>query len=389
MMKQFGHVILILTAAILCFAGPAFSDTEVKPEGKVYAHYYYNISGYPDWYGDYAQNDYNGFDITRVYFGAKIKLTDHWNMRVLSDIARESSYEIESIDEDEDGEIDNYELDENKKSGKFGMYIKYAYLDYAPYDLLAVRGGLHGTPWAGFVDKYWGYRFVAKSLTDKYKLNSSADLGVSLHGKLPSKFGGYQFMVMNGEGYKHPEQNEGKATHFRLNLTPLNMVDALKHLTLAGSARYEKKDPDIESTYLLYTALLHYKYEINEDMNFGLGFEYAGASEQPRRDAEDVEIVQSMGYSAFGQLSFPYGLAMFGRYDFFDPDTENDEDEGIGYQDETSYIVAGISYKPIKYVMFALNYQMTGYTEEVVDDEGENTTKPSDNFIFLNSEFKF
>jgi len=389
MVKRLVLAISILAAASLFFAGPAFSDVEVKPEGKVFAHYYYNISGYPDWYEKAAENDYNGFELSRVYFGAKVNLAEHWSMRVLSDIARESSYEIEAIDEDEDGETDDYELSENKKTGKFGVYIKYAYLDYAPHESFAVRGGLHQTPWVGFVDKYWGYRFVAKSLTDKNKLDTSADLGLSLHGKLPGGFGGYQAGVFNGEGYKHPEENEGKAGHLRVNLTPLSMVDALKGLTLAGAVRYEKIDPDIEHTGNLYTALVHYKYEINDDMDVGVGFEFAGATETPIRNAEDEEIVESMGYSIFGRFSFPYGLALFGRYDFFDPDTENDEDADIGWQDEESFMVAGISYKPTKKVTLALDYQVTGYTEEIQDDEGEDTTKPGDAFIYVNSEFKF
>ncbi len=367
----------------------AFADVDIKPEGKVYAFYSYNVSGYPDWYDKYMENDYNKFELSRVYFGAKAKLSDHWTMRIVSDVARSSSYEVEPVDEDEDGETDSYELTTNKNTGKYDLYIKYAYLDYAYKSYLNIRGGQHGTPWIPFVEKLWTYRWIQKVITDKNKLDSSADLGMSVYGDIPGGFGGYQVGVFNGEWYKATEENEGKALHGMFYLTPFPSVDALKGLTAAGSYRYNKVDPFIEHTTTLYSALVHYRLNFADQMGFGLGVEYLVATEQPDRNAEDDEIEDSMGYSIFGRFDFTKKLALFGRYDYFDPDTQNDKDKDIGYRDETTYLIAGVSYQPIKYVSFALDYQTTSYTAEVKDDDEKTQTKPTDSSIYVNAEFKF
>jgi len=391
MQTRFGLTTLAIVLVIAWTSTLTFAGAEVKPEGKVYAHYYYNVSGYPDWYAKYPENDYNGFELSRVYFGAKVKLSDHWDMRATADVAREDSYELEAIDEDEDGVIDSYELVHEKKTGKYGMYIKYAYLNYAPFDFFGIRFGQHQTPWIDKASKAWNYRFVAKTLTDKYKFESSSDLGLSFLGEIPEGFGSYQIGVFNGEGYKKPEANEGKAFHGRVLLTPLAMldIDALKGLTIGGSYKWDNKDPDAGHEYSMYTALLHYFYKITDDMSVNVGFEFAAGHEIPSDDADADEEVDSMGYAGFLEFAFFKGLAVFGRYDFYDPNTKNDKDKGIGYQDELNYIVAGISYKPIKYVKLALDYQTTTYTAEVVDDEGDEQTKPADSHVFLNAEFKF
>ena len=71
---------------------PAFT-----PELTGYLHYYYDLSE-----GDGKSNS---FDISRLYFGGKYKLSDNFTARFLADMAHESG-------------------------GEFEMFAKYAYLDW-------------------------------------------------------------------------------------------------------------------------------------------------------------------------------------------------------------------------------------------------------------------
>jgi hypothetical protein len=82
-----------------------------------------------------------------------------------------------------------------------------------------------------------------------------------------------------------------------------------------------------------------------------------------------------------------YGFLV--RYDAFDPNTENDKDKGVGYQDEQSLLLIGYWYRPIKGVQFCINYRTIGYTAEIPDDKGEMVTMQPDQFVFVNSEVKF
>lgn len=392
MQKKIGVTALMVAAVSFLVCAVALAgEVEVKPEGTVFAHYYYNVSGYPDWYERYPENDYNGFELSRIYFGAKVKFNEQWSAKVTSDIERESDYAIEPVDEDGDGTVDTYEISKEKDAGKYLVYIKYGYLDYAPFEFLGVRFGMIDTPWVGYADKSWNYRFVQKSLTDKNKMDTSADLGLALYGKFPMNLGNYMVGAYNGEGYKAPEANEGKAFHTRLDFTPLKPLEvkALENLSLGGSVKYNNLDPEAGHVYYLYTGLLSYFYQITDDMRVSVGFEISANEDIPSDDATSEEKKKGMGYSGFGEFVFYKGLGVFGRYDFFDPNTKNDKDANIGYQDESSYIVAGLSYKPLKNVRFALDYQTTMYTAKVADDEGKEKTKPSDSFIYFNTELKF
>lgn len=388
---------LVLAALMVAMLNSLFyalalaGDVEVKPEGAIFAHYYYNVSAYPKWYEKFQENDYNGFDLSRIYFGAKVKFNEQWSAKITSDIERESDYAIKPVDEDGDGSIDTYDISKVKDAGKYLVYIKYGYLDYVPFEFLGVRFGMIDTPWISYVDKSWNYRFVQKSLTDKNKMDTSADLGIALYGKFPMKLGNYMLGAYNGEGYKAPEENEGKSFHARLDFTPLKPLEikALENLAIGGSFKYNNIDPDAKHTYYLYTGLLSYFYQITDDMSISVGFEIATSEDVPSDEATTDEKIKGIGYSGFGEFVFYKGLGIFGRYDYFDPNTKNDKKKNIGYQDETSYIVAGLSYKPLKNVRFALDYQTTMYTAKVIDDEGKEKTKPSDSLIFFNTEFKF
>lgn len=382
MTKQIlGWVVIVVIFALTTSA----YAIEVKPTGRIYANFNYNLSGYPDWDSRHKNNDYAEFALARAYLGVKAKITDSWSAVVVGDVARPTYTEVEPVYDETTGDLVDVEVTEEE--GPYTYYVKYAYGQYQPYEPVGFRFGIMPTPYIDRYEKAWGYRYVEKTPSDRVKWDSSADAGLALLGNL-SKYGSYYAMVRNGEGYKHPENDSGKAAHFRLLLTPFQMSAATRNLQLTTAFRYERnqrQDPKITS--MMANSLLSYKYMFNDDWGINLGAGFDWMTTETDIDGDDAITGQIIhGYSV---VYFPYNLALFARVDLYDPDLENDKDTH-GYQDESTFLLAGISIDPVpEKVAFALDVKQTIFAEEVIDDNGDEVTKNPDTYLFLHGKFTF
>ena len=372
-------------AVIFLLVGPVFAaDMEVKPEGRIYFNLNYNISGYPDWDERAGNNDFTEFELDRAYLGLKAKFGDQWTARITGDVTRFEQTEVEPLYDDNGDLVD---VDVSEKTGPYTYYVKYAYANYQPFNAFGIRLGAMPTP---FIDRYedaWGYRFVEKTPSDRVKWDSSSDLGAGILGEFPGNYGSYIVMVRNGEGYKKPETDSGKAAHARLLVRPLQINEATKDLQLTGAYRYERverEDPEVTSHMI--NALLSYKYMFTErwGINFGAGYDHLVTE----TDIEGEDAITGQIIHGYGVFYMPYSLALFGRVDMVDPDLNNDKDTH-GYQDEHTYILGGISVEPVNNIAFALDYKSTRYTEEVEDDNGNKVVKAADSFIYIHTKIKF
>ncbi|HPQ70946.1 MAG TPA: hypothetical protein PKW95_17605 [bacterium] len=373
----------LLTVFLVLAMTAAAWAVEVKPEGRIFAGFSYNVSGYPDWDSRYGDNDYNEFEIGRAYLGFKVNFNDYWSGRITGDVTRTKNYKL---GEDEEG---NTTLESSE--GLYGYYLKYAYGDFTPYKYFNVRFGLLQTAYIELYDNAFGYRYVVKSPADLWKFDTSADNGLAAYGAF-GPYAAYYVVLRNGEGYKSPEENKGKGIQASLKLTPFQMVGALKDLQLVGAAMMNNDNPsDPDEDVTVINVLLAYKYMFNENwgINIGGGYDMRqwSSDDEALKDA-DADQITSTVVHGYGVLYMPYNFGLFARYDMYDPDTENDEDTH-GYQDEQSMLLAGVSYDPLKNLAFSLNYKTIMYTAEVTDDEGEEVTKSSDSFVGVNAMVKF
>ena len=358
---------------------------EVKPTGRIYTDFNYNLSGYPVWDSRFEKNDYAEFALSRAYIGVLATFSDHWSALVTGDIFRPTYTKVEPVYDENNGELVDVVVTEQE--GPYTYYVKYAYGQYQPFDPFGCRFGIMPTPFINRYEKAWGYRYVEKTPSDRVKWDSSADAGFAFLGEFPGNIGSYFAMVRNGEGYKNPERDSGKAAQFRLLLTPFQISDATRQLQLTSSFRYERvtrEEP--ETTSMMLNALLSYKVMFSGGWGINLGGGYDWLSTETDIDGDDTIIGQI--FHGYGVIYFPYNLALFGRVDVFDPDTLNDQDTH-GYQDESTFLLAGVSIDPVKNVAFALDVKRTSYTEEVVNNEGNTETLPPDTFLFVHSKFKF
>ena len=382
MTKRVTEVLVFLIGVFLAVGAMAF---DVKPTGRIYANFNYNLSGYPDWDSRVGNNDYAEFALARAYLGVEAAFTDDWSAVVVGDISRPTYVEVEPVYDEGSGDLTDVEVTEEE--GPYTYYVKYAYGQYQPFDPFGFRFGIMPTPYIDRYEKAWGYRYVEKTPSDRVKWDSSADAGLAFLGKFPGNVGSYYAMIRNGEGYKNPENDSGKAGHVRVLLTPFQMSQASKHFQLTSSFRYERQQrQDPEITTMMANALLSYKLMFTSDwgINFGAGYDWMSTE----TDVEDTDTIVGQIIHGYGVVYMPYKLALFGRADLLDPDIENDEDTH-GYQDESTYVLAGISVDPIKNISFALDVKRTSYTAEVQNDEGETVTLHPDTYLFVHSKFKF
>jgi hypothetical protein len=202
-------------------------------------------------------------------------------------------------------------------------------------------------------DKAWGYRVVSKSLFDQYKVLASADIGLGAAVSIPEGYGEIVLQALNGGGYKALETNTGKALAARVLLTPMPQDDVLKGLGVAGFAYMDKDDDDESKTR--FGGMLKYKYQIvNLVGEFGMSQD--GADE-----------IKGMGFAVATEVKPPItegpmkNLALIGRLDTWDKDTDKDDNEVLR-------VIAGVSYEITKGVKAIATLQH-------MDDKGKDESE--------------
>ncbi len=399
-------VALLVIAVFLLTAGAAFAggkagDVEVKPITQVFAHYQYNISAYEDYDSRFDANDHNSFELTRTYLGLNAKWSKHWSALVLMDTRRAEVIQTEmtavpsGAQDDPDTDEDESMTDvvtgvTNARTGRYEAFLKYAFGTFQPMESFGVSFGLLKTPYCTKAYEIWAYRWLLDAATSAYGMtrSSTSDLGVSVQGNIPGNYGGYKVALLSGEPVGSAEINAGKAVSLRFWMAPFQSVDPLKGFTLAGLYHYDKVQPDfVEELRTTYEILFGYKLAIDESMGFSVNGSYAQRT--IAIDNEDIDDVVSMVYAVWADFWFMTKYGVIARYDFFDPNTENNEDDNIGWQDERDFLLAGVFYYPVKGFKFSLNYRQTGYAAEILDDKGDEVLMQPDKYIFVNSEIKF
>jgi hypothetical protein len=328
--------ILIISSAILLCVGLLSSAHAADPgrfinvstSGEVFLNYMFNVSGVEN---DGETKYPNEFSVDRVYINFKSSLSDQVAMRFTTDV--------------DPGVVD----------GKgYGIRVKYAYADFSNIiPMTKITFGLQGNLWTGMADNAWGYRVVSKSLFDQYKVLASADLGIGAAVSIPEGYGEIVLQVLNGGGYKELETNTGKALAARVLLNPMPKDDLLKGLGVAGFVYVDKDDDDNSKTR--FGGMLKYSYQIvNLVGEFGISQD--GADE-----------VKGMGFSVATEVKSPVtegpmkNLALIGRMDTWDKDTDKDDNEVL-------QIIGGVSYEITKGVKAIATLQH-------VDDKGKDESE--------------
>lgn len=296
----------ILFVILLFLAYSAAAQTEEGVKGKAIINVFGNFHT-----GFGVANSDRGFALDRSYLGYQYTFDNGLSLKAVMDVGQS-------------GDVDDLQRI---------AYIKHAQVSWK-HKRLTLHGGLISTTSFKVQENFWGYRYMKMVLQDYYKFASSADLGVSVDYKFADWLSG-DVIVVNGEGYKRLQINDGLQYGLGLTFKP---VDGLT-MRLYGSLN-EGGNANAEDIYV-YALFAGYKHE-----KFSLGAEW-----NMMQNAKNVADADIAGVSLYTTVKLGDRVDAFARYD----NLWSKNDWNIS-KDESTYM-AGVEVRPCKYVKIAPNFR--------------------------------
>ncbi len=227
--------------------------------------------------------------------------------------------------------------------GKYTPFMKHAYVDWRSSDMLSLRFGQQGTLLFGDIEGVWGYRAVAKTMQDQFKVRSSADFGMSGAFTLTDMIT-VKAMFSNGNGYnKKDDDTYGKAYEVQGLFTPINGLLVTAHYGINGF------DPDND------TSTDNNENTTTMDLSVGYTGEglAVGGSYTTQSNFSFTDGVNGSGYWVFGRYSLSDSpISFMATYQSWDPDTDTDDDT-------MTKLLAGVDFTPGKGLSIIPNFVQT------------------------------
>ncbi|TGY38806.1 hypothetical protein [Bacteroides caecimuris] len=299
-----------IMAGLLASIGIATQAQDTKteePKGKAIVQVFGNFHT-----GLGAENDDRGFELERSYLGYEYKLGNGLSVKGVMDIGKSS-------------DVSDYQRI---------AYIKNAMVSWETGNL-TLNGGLISTTQFNFQEKFWGYRYIMKSFQDEYKFGSSADLGISAAYRFADWISA-DAIIVNGEGYKKIQKNEGLNYGLGVTLTPVKGFQIRLYGGLNECGEEGKRDTGNLAAFAGYK---HEKFTIGAEYNYMMNASY-------NEDADQS------GYSIFVSVNLPKEISLYVRFD--DLYSKNDWNK---VKDESAAIL-GIQFKLGEYVKIAPDFRM-------------------------------
>ena len=233
-----------------------------------------------------------GLDVTRGYVSVTHNFDEVWSGNITTDF--------------------NYISTDSETQ----LFIKKAYLQGKFSDAFVFRAGSADTPWIPYVENFYGYRYVDKTLVDRLSFDASADWGLNASGKLADGRVDYSASVINGGGFKNPTRTKGMDVEGRIGFAPI------ENTVIAIGGYSGDRAQETETTKALHTATRGDAMVAYAKGNNRLGAEYFEAKNwttvlSPLQDKAD-------GYSLWGSFGFTNAFSVFARYDNVKPSKDLD-----------------------------------------------------------------
>lgn len=301
---------LIMAGVLACIGigAQAQNASKEEPKGKAIVQVFGNFHT-----GFGAENNDRGFDLERSYLGYEYNFGNGLSAKTVMDIGKSS-------------DVSDYQRI---------AYVKNAMITWKK-GRFTLNGGLISTTQFNFQEKFWGYRYVMKSFQDEYKFGSSADLGISAAYRL-ADWVSADVIIVNGEGYKKIQKNDGLNYGLGVTLTPVKGFQIRLYGSLNESGEEDKKD------ITNFAAFAGYKNE-----KFTIGAEYNQMWNASYKDDADQN-----GYSIFASAQLSKVANLYARFD----DLYSKNDWNLS-KDESALLV-GTQFKLGKYVKIAPNFRMS------------------------------
>jgi hypothetical protein len=316
----------------------------------------WNTKNYKD-----PQGGSNQFNLNRAYLTLSKEINDWMGLSATADLFTSK--------------------DSGDKGNGLELRLKYANMYLKFYDTIT-QIGMIGTPSDTYDSAIWPFRVQGKHLIDDAGIQASADIGISNQGVLggymddeylkfasepfAGKWGGYMVGVYNGPGYTYTESNNNKVISGVVYLRPFPTVSILKGIQLAYVGTYGKSNEKFASGDT--TEYPDWKMNVGQ---ISLQHQYFTVMAQYYRGkgtSTSTEDKDRKGYlvEAFTRIPGLEKLRIFGRYYYYDPDIDTDNDGWKKY-------VAGLAYDVTREFMLFIAW-------ERLDNEPTNGSKDYNQF---------
>lgn len=284
---------------------------EFKPSARpvitVFANYHAGLG---------SNNDLSGFELNRAYLGYTFELAPDLSGSAVLDAAVSSA--------EKSGESQQREV-----------YIKNVFLTWKKNNFI-LNGGLVKTLQFALTEKFWGYRYVAASFQDMYKMGPSADLGLTGEYKITSWLTA-DLSLINGEGYKNLNMDNRYRYGAGISANPTPEIFVRFYSDL-----YRLKEKEKNQTTIALFAGYQNKY-------FSLGTEYNYQKNNNCINGNDF-----YGFSAYTTVFLNKKWKVFARFDYID---SKDIKNQVWNSNSGNMLLAGVEYMPIKQLKIAPTFK--------------------------------
>ena len=300
--------ILASLIACACVTVSAQESTKEQPKGQAIVQVFGNFH---TGFGQY--NNDRGFELDRSYIGYQYDLGKGVQIKGVMDIGQSN-------------DVNDYHRI---------AYIKNAQISWKT-GKWTLTGGLISTTQFNMQEKFWGYRYIMKSFQDQYKFGNSADLGLSAAYKFNDWLSA-DAIVVNGEGYKKIQKNDGLMYGLGATLTPVKGLSMRVYYGLNEGSDDTQKNKQNLATFIGYKGDC-----------FSIGAEYNLYKNDGNEKGKD-----KYGFSVYGSAKLNKNTDFYARFDNL-----SSKDDWNEAKDESAWM-AGLQFKLGKYVKIAPNFRMS------------------------------
>jgi len=339
MLRTYFLLALILFISTISFSqekkieDKAETVTEIekfKPNGralvKIFANYHTNFA------------EISKMQIERAYLGYNYNFSENYSAKITLDVTGTDFY----------GKL------------RYDVFLKIAQLQYKK-NKTTIKVGLIPTTQFKVQEKFWGYRYIMKSFQDIYRMNGSADLGVSVDYKIFDNFS-VDVIVQNGEGYKSIEPTGTYRGGLGLTYLPIKSLIIRVYSDISSM-------PDVNRVN--FAAFIGYKFKklfkVGAEYNLQIGNRF-------------VQEKEYSGVSAYTTVFISKKFNVFARYDLVKSNTLENDIEPWYIKRNGNGLIAGIEYSPIKGVKVSTNYR--GWQSDIASKDFES-------MFYLNFQYSF
>ena len=303
-----------------------------------------------------------GFDVKRFYLIVDHRFNEVWSANITTDAQfTNASTATVTTPTGTTTALTN----QNSSGNVSEVFIKKLYLEAKFNSLLVVHAGSYDLPWDPFAESLYAYRYVEKTITDRLGYSNTTDWGLNASGTGGSNgMLSYAASVINGGGFKNPTRTKGVDFEARVSAKPTDWLTAgvgyySGHLGQVNATNQDFPNNTatrIDAAAGVLVAGIRAGVEYFNARNYktvnSLAASVLGTSSVVNTATVGPVSDKADGFSSYAAYTLPNTpWSVFARYD------TSKLSKDVARNLKETYINAGVAYKPLKTLDFALVYK--------------------------------